>query len=559
MSKLSLSKRLLGSSEEQPALPNPQQPIIPEIQARVDPPKPAPEVAPATTTAQDQGSPLSGWSDGSASAEDSLPQQNQEQGPNHNEINNFDPLYYDEELPLNELYDTYDADDFDGGGMFSENEEEQEEEEEQDDSAADDDGNDEDVVDLCDSPEQSPSPQQLDSSNNDDEIEILENEKTESTATEQEEEEEQQQQEQHRVCQVCGIELSSMHYLQQVHHVKQCLSKRHLQGPSKPTPVATTTATATAKRKFLEMDIKDWLLELGFATCIDKFISEEIDMTLVHALNEDDLQLLGISNLLDQRKFLRAAKKVGEEIQARKRAKRAAAAAEKMNNSKQKGIALMQQQQQRKKQQTLQAVGGVSATTATNLKNQNKPNNNNNDDASNRNSIQLAEQALLLNLYPSTKNRKKMNSRYVVTAAPADSRLPSTSAATIPVVYNNDNAHDSLPLPTPPLPPTTALASARVPCSISLFTSAAHCKQVTETLESRIEKRRAERPLGNGGTGNEELGRGGLTFSKVEESRALKAMKLQALKEELRTHENTVIELKKLIEGLETELGQPQK
>jgi hypothetical protein len=340
-----------------------------------------------------------------------------------------------------------------------------------------------------------------------------------------------------------------MHYLQQVQHVKQCLSKRHLQGgttkpPQAPAPTAvrgstTITTLSTNKRKFLEMDIKDWLHELEFDAFVDKFIAEEIDMSLVHALNEDDLSLLGISNLVEQRKFIAAAKKVGKEIQAIKRAKRAAAAAT-LAAVKVSSVNILQ----RKKQQTLQELG-VSATTTTTAKPRNGQKNNKKNN-SNNSIVKSAEQALLFNLYPSNNNNK-----YIYVAA--------TTAAPDGVFHDGNAA----PLPTPPLPPTTALASARVPRSTSLFTSAAHCKQVTETLEARIEKRRIERPPGSGsGCGvvsHEELGRGGLTFAKIEESKALKAMKLQALKEELKTYESTVTELKRLIARLEAELEQQQQ
>ncbi len=191
---------------------------------------------------------------------------------------------------------------------------------------------------------------------------------------------------------------------------------------------------------------------------------------------------------------------------------------------------------QKMKQQTLQQLGVSSTTTTTaataaRLGNQNSHSNVN---------VKSAEQALLLNLYPATNNN---NARYLA-AAPTEV-----------VLYAN--ADGGAPLPTPPLPPTTALASARVPASTSLFTSAAHCKQVTDTLEARLEKRRTEQPPGSKSIpSNEELGRGGVTFPKVEESRALKSMKLRALKEELRTHESTVLELKRLIAGLEAELEQ---
>ena len=41
----------------------------------------------------------------------------------------------------------------------------------------------------------------------------------------------------------------------------------------------------------------------------------------------------------------------------------------------------------------------------------------------------------------------------------------------------------------------------------------------------------------------------------MEESRALKLLKLEALKQELTMHEETVSELKRVIRGMEAELG----
>ncbi|KAL4535197.1 hypothetical protein Ndes2437A_g05927 [Nannochloris sp. 'desiccata'] len=224
MSKLSLSKRLLGSSEENPPLPNHQQPSTRKIQAGLLPPKTAPVVAAAQV-----GSPLSGWSYGTDSGEESppqnLPQQQQQETPSSPDgLDDTDPFDFEEDPHvLNELYDTFDGDYGDHvTAVYSENEEEEEEETEEGGEDGADEG--EEAVDLHESPPSSPSPrQQLDSYNN----EMLE---TEAAVVVE-----------HRGCQVCGIELSSMHYLQQVQHVKQCLSKRHLQGGTTKPPQASAS------------------------------------------------------------------------------------------------------------------------------------------------------------------------------------------------------------------------------------------------------------------------------------------------------------------------------
>jgi len=526
---------LLGSSEDGPPLSNPHQPSNYKSQVGSSPPKAAPAVA-----AAEVGSPLSGWSCGSDSGGESpsqrLPQQEQVTAANPDGVDDTYPLEFEEEPQgLDELYDTFDGDYGDCvTGIYSEHEEEGEVSEEGEGGADED----EDIIDLCESPPSSPSPQQqLDPNSN----AILE---PKVEAVEEVE---------HRACQVCGIELSSRHYLHQVQHVKQCLSKRHLQGGTTKPPQAAaaavganiTEATLTAnKRKYLEMDLKDWLHELQFDAYLDKFISEEIDMTLVHALNENDLSLLGITSLYDQRKFITAAKKVGKEVQAIKRAKRAAAAATLAAAKASSVEASSVDKKQRKKQQTLQELG-VSTTASAKPRDGRKINNNNKN-------VKSAEQALLLNLYPANDSN---NYKYVA-APPASNNIPRAATTATEVMFPDSN---DAPLPTPPLPPTTALASARVPQSTSLFTSAAHCKQVTETLEARIERRRSERPSGIGGDSHEQLARGGVTFTKVEESRALKAMKLRALKEELRTYENTVAELKSLVAGLEAELDIQQQ
>ncbi len=46
-----------------------------------------------------------------------------------------------------------------------------------------------------------------------------------------------------------------------------------------------------------------------------------------------------------------------------------------------------------------------------------------------------------------------------------------------------------------------------------------------------------------------------LLLLQVDESRALRVLKLQALRQELAMHEETVAELRRVIAGLEAELG----
>ena len=66
------------------------------------------------------------------------------------------------------------------------------------------------------------------------------------------------------ICQVCGTDLTSKHYLNQVQHVKQCLAKRHLQGGNASNTVGKMASTvqpmaAESGRKLLDMDIRLWL------------------------------------------------------------------------------------------------------------------------------------------------------------------------------------------------------------------------------------------------------------------------------------------------------------
>jgi hypothetical protein len=95
------------------------------------------------------------------------------------------------------------------------------------------------------------------------------------------------------------------------------------------------------------------------------------------------------------------------------------------------------------------------------------------------------------------------------------------------------------------------------PPAASLWAGAGACRTVAPPLEARLAARRA---AGGAPGGGEALARGGRApqpFTFAEETGALKAVRLQALREELRAHEATAGELRRQVAVLEAELGLP--
>lgn len=222
-------------------------------------------------------------------------------------------------------------------------------------------------------------------------------------------------------------------------------------------------------------------------------------MSLVHSLTEEDLRTLGVVDLLSQRRLLAAARRVGVEVAEAKRAKRAAA---------KRAAATAAAPPRAKKQQRLRLPGMPALAAAPPPSAPGAPS---------------AEQQLLTRLYPSRGGDG-------VAGMAEDGADPG---------------------PTPPLPPAAALPAARVSPGSSLFACASRYEPVADTLEERLEKRRAEQP----GAVQQPLGRGGVTYTRPEETTATKLLKLQALRDELRCHEETVAELRRMVAELEAELG----
>jgi hypothetical protein len=112
------------------------------------------------------------------------------------------------------------------------------------------------------------------------------------------------------------------------------------------------------------------------------------------------------------------------------------------------------------------------------------------------------------------------------------------------------------PQRTPKLASDRSLARA-TPAGASLWAGAGACQPVAPTLGARLAQREGADPAASAARRQAQpLARGGATYPTApdQESRALKRVKLEALREELRTHESTVAELRRMIAGLEREV-----
>jgi hypothetical protein len=127
---------------------------------------------------------------------------------------------------------------------------------------------------------------------------------------------------------------------------------------------------------------------------------------------------------------------------------------------------------------------------------------------------------------------------------------------------------------TPGLRPSSAAPALRVSLDRSLWTCAAECREIADNVDARLlRKRRApDEANAEGDTSGDGrsaaatpnpsvhvpvplIGRGGTAYPRADESRALKLVKLEALRQELVTHQRTVADLMCMVAELEAELG----
>lgn len=111
------------------------------------------------------------------------------------------------------------------------------------------------------------------------------------------------------------------------------------------------------------------------------------------------------------------------------------------------------------------------------------------------------------------------------------------------------------------MPPTEAPPAAqRVPPERSLWACAATGLEVAASLQARLLQRQEQESEAAAAATAQPLARGcvgQLPVAAAAESRASKLMKVAALREELRMHEETAAELRAMIAGLEAELLPP--
>lgn len=140
------------------------------------------------------------------------------------------------------------------------------------------------------------------------------------------------------------------------------------------------------------------------------------------------------------------------------------------------------------------------------------------------------ERALLASLYPSCQ--------------PAAADSPARAAE-----------GSGPPARTPLLAGGRSLSRGAPAGAASLWAGAATCREVAPTLGARLAQREMSDPEGAAAR-RQPLARGGSAYPAGEESRALKRVRLDALRQELRMHEDTVAGLRAMIAQLEREVGE---
>lgn len=145
----------------------------------------------------------------------------------------------------------------------------------------------------------------------------------------------------------------------------------------------------------------------------------------------------------------------------------------------------------------------------------------------------LQERSLLDQLYP-------VQPSHVAAEAPQQGGAAAAAAA-------GGVRHTPL-LPAGRTLPRAALAGA------SLWAGAGTCQPVAPLLAARLAEREAGDPEATAAR-RQPLARGGTAYPVDLETRALKRLKLEALRDELKQHEATVADLRRMVQELEREVA----
>ena len=351
-------------------------------------------------------------------------------------------------------------------------------------------------------------------------------------------------------CHQCSADLSSLHYLQRISHIKACLNRQHrIVRHNRPASgVLTTPETATRrddsqasnhnrwkhaasatqqekdqkpnaakiqgdkknKAQIKRDEMRKWMESLDLITYFDRFVEEEIDMTIVHVLTDRDLSSLGISDRLLQRRFMDAARKYSRQHPHTSKAYKCKTSMDGDERS-------ARDDEDRILSSSVMKVKNEGFSDVVTKK------------RSGRSVFQMLMMPHLLQEDCTTEQKKLQLAK--------DDRMGAASHPSSGVSLGR----------------SLVRIEQRVPEHCSLWTAAARCQQMTDSLEVRLATKRMKHSTN--GYSYEPLSRGGIRYDRRDESRAMKAMKLQALQEELAHHEATVKELKALIDALQRELN----
>lgn len=336
---------------------------------------------------------------------------------------------------------------------------------------------------------------------------------------------------------------------------------------------------------------------LGLQQYINVFIQEEIDTTIVHMLNDSDLMSMGVRDRLHQRKIMDTAQR--EAQQKKKITAQVNGTSTKIEHSNQKIIAARNPPPPHhhhdeasmstsktlaaefKQQRTLLQLHTNSRARRDTLPGSHFKVNSSIQQNMGSMKIQNAtitgqhhtsagdeelEQSILHAIYPKSAHVNNTPASFLLEArrpdvviAPHDGMKNAVAPKIMQQQRRVDDGvggdyteqqgaqdNDS----NPAIESRQLNMYSRVSPSSSLWTSAARCEWVTETLDDRIERKRKEK-----GKEEEGLYRGGVRYTFVQESRALKTVQLESLKKELKEHQQMVKELEQQIAMIEKELA----
>ncbi|KAL4426700.1 hypothetical protein ABPG77_004756 [Micractinium sp. CCAP 211/92] len=346
---------------------------------------------------------------------------------------------------------------------------------------------------------------------------------------------------------VCGSKLLGLSSQQRQRHVVSCRGASSGAAPQQGRQQATLQEQSAllqepvqqqaAGNPLLQMNARQWLKALGLERYHQLFEEHDIDLTCVHAVSAEELASIGIADRLHQARIVQAAEALASQLglrQLRGTGSGSGARQLPLAAKRRKQLSLLAAGSNHCAAGTIGAAAGTEAAAAeaahaaqgAQQEARHQLTDNPHRDAAPR----PEERALLASLYPA----------------------PQPAAANSPTPGAQGAAPQRL---TPQLAGGRSLLRGAPAGAASLWAGAAACCAVAPTLGARLARREAADPDGAAAR-RQPLARGGTAYPAGEESRALKRVRLDALRQELRMHEETVAGLRAMIAQLERDVGE---